>query len=230
MHMKYRKSIKDWAEDERPREKLINHGPKALTQAELLAILISSGNRHKSALDIARDILADCDNKIDNLCRLSYSDLLKYDAIGEAKAVTIAAAVELGRRRESLMSEQILKSEDIFKVLVSKVIDESRELAYAIYLNNSNGIIKIANVGIGGIDKTLIDNRIVLGEALRLNASALALVHNHPSGNVMPSREDDALTRSMSEASSLMNIRFVDHVIISSNGKDYYSYHDKGRL
>lgn len=228
--MDNRKSIKEWSEDERPREKLINLGPKALTSAELLAILISSGNKRKSALDIAREILADCDNKIDNICKLSYSDLLKYEAIGEAKAVTIVAAVELSRRRENVTNDQVLKSEDIFKAIVSKVIDESRELAYALYLNNSNRIIKIANVGVGGIDKTLIDNRIVIGEALRLNAVALALVHNHPSGNVMPSREDDALTRSMSEACSLMNIRFIDHVIISSNGKDYYSYHDKGRI
>ncbi len=228
--MNERKSIKDWAEDERPREKLINLGPKSLTQAELLAILISSGNKRKSALDIAREILADCDNKIDNLCKLSYSDLLKYEAIGEAKAVTIAAAVELGRRRENIVSEQIQNSQDIFTTIAPKVIDESRELAYAIYLNNSNRIIKIANVGVGGIDKTLVDARIVIGEALRLNAVALALVHNHPSGNILPSKEDDALTRTMSDACSLMNIRFVDHVIISSNGKDYYSYHDKGRI
>ena len=228
--MKEHKSIKNWAGDERPREKLINLGPKSLTQAELLAILISSGNKRKSALDIAREILADCDNKIDNLCKLSYSDLLKYEAIGEAKAVTIAAAVELGRRRENIVAEQIQNSQDIFSAIAPKVIDESRELAYAIYLNNSNRIIKVANVGVGGIDKTLVDARIVIGEALRLNAVALALVHNHPSGNMLPSKEDDALTRSMFDACSLMNIRFIDHVIISSNGKDYYSYHDKGRI
>lgn len=228
--MNEHKSIKNWAEDERPREKLINLGPKSLTQAELLAILISSGNKRKSALDIAREILADCDNKIDNLCKLSYSDLLKYEAIGEAKAVTIAAAVELGRRRENIVAEQLHSSQDIFAAIAPKVIDESRELAYVIYLNNSNRIIKVANVGVGGIDKTLVDIRIVIGEALRLNAVALALVHNHPSGNMLPSKEDDALTRSMYDACSLMNIRFVDHVIISSNGQDYYSYHDKGRV
>lgn len=228
--MNEHKSIKNWAEDERPREKLINLGPKSLTQAELLAILISSGNKRKSALDIAREILADCDNKIDNLCKLSYSDLLKYEAIGEAKAVTIAAAVELGRRRENIVAEQLHSSQDIFAAIAPKVIDESRELAYVIYLNNSNRIIKVANVGVGGIDKTLVDIRIVIGEALRLNAVALALVHNHPSGNMLPSKEDDALTRSMYDACSLMNIRFVDHVIISSNGQDYYSYHDKGRI
>ena len=228
--MNEHKSIKNWAEDERPREKLINLGPKSLTQAELLAILISSGNKQKSALDIAREILADCGNKIDNLCKLSYSDLLKYEAIGEAKAVTIAAAVELGRRRENIVAEQLHSSQDIFAAIAPKVIDESRELAYVIYLNNSNRIIKVANVGVGGIDKTLVDIRIVIGEALRLNAVALALVHNHPSGNMLPSKEDDALTRSMYDACSLMNIRFVDHVIISSNGQDYYSYHDKGRV
>ena len=225
-----RKSIKDWSEDERPREKLINLGPKSLTSAELLAILISSGNRRKTALDIAREILADCDNKIDNLCRLTYSDLLKYEAIGEAKAVTIEAALELGRRRENVVAEQILSSEDIFKAVVSKVVDENREYAYALYLNNSNGLIRIVNVGIGGIDSTLVDVRVVIAEALRLNACAVAFVHNHPSGNLNPSRLDDELTNNLSKACSLMKIRFIDHVIISSNGKDYYSYHDKGRI
>ena len=228
--MKDRKSIKDWSEDERPREKLINLGPKSLTSAELLAILISSGNRRKTALDIAREILADCDNKIDNLCRLTYSDLLKYEAIGEAKAVTIEAALELGRRRENVVAEQILSSEDIFKSVVSKVVDENREYAYALYLNNSNGLIRIVNVGIGGIDSTLVDVRVVIAEALRLNACAVAFVHNHPSGNLTPSRLDDELTNNLSKACSLMKIRFIDHVIISSNGKDYYSYHDKGRI
>ena len=228
--MNDRKSIKDWSEDERPREKLINLGPKSLTSAELLAILISSGNRRKTALDIAREILADCDNKIDNLCRLTYSDLLKYEAIGEAKAVTIEAALELGRRRENVVAEQILSSEDIFKAVVSKVVDENREYAYALYLNNSNGLIRIVNVGIGGIDSTLVDVRVVIAEALRLNACAVAFVHNHPSGNLNPSRLDDELTNNLSKACSLMKIRFIDHVIISSNGKDYYSYHDKGRI
>ena len=173
-------SIKNWAEEERPREKLINLGPKSLTQAELLAILISSGNSRKSALDIAREILSDCDNKIDNLCKLTCSDLLKYEAIGEAKAVTIVAALELSRRRENIITDQIQSSHDIFATIAPKVIDENRELAYAIYLNSSNRIIKVANVGIGGIDKTLVDVRIVIGEALRLNAVALALAHNHP--------------------------------------------------
>ena len=228
--MNDRKSIKDWSEDERPREKLINLGPKSLTSAELLAILISSGNRRKTALDIAREILADCDNKIDNLCRLTYSDLLKYEAIGEAKAVTIEAALELGRRRENVVAEQILSSEDIFKAVVSKVVDENREYAYALYLNNSNGLIRIVNVGIGGIDSTLVDVRVVIAEALRLNACAVAFVHNHPSGNLTPSRLDDELTNNLSKACSLMKIRFIDHVIISSNGKDYYSYHDKGKI
>ena len=228
--MKDRKSIKDWSEDERPREKLINLGPKSLTSAELLAILISSGNRRKTALDIAREILADCDNKIDNLCRLTYSDLLKYEAIGEAKSVTIEAALELGRRRENVVAEQILSSEDIFKSVVSKVVDENREYAYALYLNNSNGLIRIVNVGIGGIDSTLVDVRVVIAEALRLNACAVAFVHNHPSGNLTPSRLDDELTNNLSKACSLMKIRFIDHVIISSNGKDYYSYHDKGKI
>lgn len=225
-----RKSIKNWAEEERPREKLISQGAKSLTASELLAILIGSGNTRKTALDVAREILDDCDNKVDNLYRLSYSDLLKYEAIGVAKAVTIVAALELSRRRELIMGEPLLKSEDIFKAIVSRVVDENQELAFAIYLNNSNVIIRIKQIGLGGIDSTLADVRVVISEALRLNACAMAFVHNHPSGNIMPSRQDDDLTERLSKACSLMKIRFVDHLIISSNGKDYYSYHDKGRV
>ena len=228
--MSIRKSIKNWAEEERPREKLIAKGEKSLTAAELLAILIGSGNKRKSALDVAREILDDCDNKVENLYRLTYSDLLKYEAIGEAKAVTIVAALELSRRRENSIGEQILKSEDIFNAVVPRVVDSNQELAFAIYLNNSNGIIRIKQVGVGGIDSTLVDVRVVIAEALRLNACAMAFVHNHPSGNLTPSRQDDELTNNLSKACSLMKIRFVDHVIISSNGKDYYSYHDKGRV
>ena len=138
--------------------------------------------------------------------------------------------MELGRRRENVVAEQILSSEDIFKAVVSKVVDENREYAYALYLNNSNGLIRIVNVGIGGIDSTLVDVRVVIAEALRLNACAVAFVHNHPSGNLTPSRLDDELTNNLSKACSLMKIRFIDHVIISSNGKDYYSYHDKGKI
>ena len=225
-----RKSIKNWAEEERPREKLISQGAKSLTASELLAILIGSGNTRKTALDVAREILDDCDNKVDNLYRLSYSDLLKYEAIGVAKAVTIVAALELSRRRELIMGEPLLKSEDIFKAIVSRVVDENQELAFAIYLNNSKVIIRIKQIGLGGIDSTLADVRVVSSEALRLNACAMAFVHNHPSGNMMPSRQDDDLTERLSKACSLMKIRFVDHLIISSNGKDYYSYHDKGRV
>ena len=228
--MSIRKSIKNWAEEERPREKLIAKGEKSLTAAELLAILIGSGNKRKSALDVAREILDDCDNKVENLYRLTYSDLLKYEAIGEAKAVTIVAALELSRRRENSIGEQILKSEDIFNAVVPRVVDSNQELAFAIYLNNSNGIIRIKQVGVGGIDSTLVDVRVVIAEALRLNACAMAFVHNHPSGNLTPSRQDDELTNNLSKACSLMKIRFVDHVIISSNGKDYYSYYDKGRI
>ena len=228
--MSIRKSIKNWAEEERPREKLIAKGEKSLTAAELLAILIGSGNKRKSALDVAREILDDCDNKVENLYRLTYSDLLKYEAIGEAKAVTIVAALELSRRRENSIGEQILKSEDIFNAVVSRVVDSNQELAFAIYLNNSNGLVRIKQVGVGGIDSTLVDVRVVIAEALRLNACAMAFVHNHPSGNLTPSRQDDELTNNLSKACSLMKIRFVDHVIISSNGKDYYSYHDKGRI
>jgi len=225
-----RKSIKDWAEDDRPREKLIANGPASLSDVELLAIIIGSGTKNISAVDVARQILADCENKVDNLYKLSYSDLLKYEGIGEAKAVKVAAAVELSRRRKAEPVVQVTRSEDIFKAVVSRVTDSPREMAFAIYLNNANKIIRIENLSRGGIDRTVMDSRLVLGEALRLNATALAVVHNHPSGRIVPSAEDDALTRKFNDACSLLGIRFVDHLIISSNGRDYYSYHDMGRV
>lgn len=226
--MSERKSIKNWAEDDRPREKMINFGPKALSSAELLAILIGSGNRKKSALDIAREILDDCDNRIDILCGKSCSDLMMYDAIGEAKSVTIVAALELCKRREKQDVVEIHSSEDIFNAMVSRVSDLQHEEAFAIYMNQSNGVIKIGNIGKGGIDQTVIDHRVVIGEALRLNAGAIALVHNHPSGNTMPSKLDDSLTAKFKDACALMNIRFLDHVIIGA-GK-YYSYRDAKKL
>lgn len=226
--MSERKSIKDWAEDDRPREKLINFGPKALSSAELLAILIGSGNKKKSALDIAREILDDCDNRIDVLCGKSCSDLMMYEAIGQARSVTIVAALELCKRRERQEVVEIHSSEDIFNVISSKVLDVQHEEAFAIFMNQANGIIKVSNVGKGGIDRTVIDHRIVIGEALRLNAGAIALVHNHPSKNPSPSKLDDELTAKFKDACALMGIRLLDHVIIG--GEKYYSYRDDRKL
>ncbi len=230
IYMSDKKSIKNWAKDDRPREKLICHGPQALSSAELLAILIGSGIGNKSAVDLAREILNGCDNKIDFLCKCSYSDLLKYEGIGEAKAVSIVAALELSRRRENAAQLQIHSSRDIFEMLVGRMQDVSHEVSYAIYLTQSHGIIKIDNVSKGGIDQTVIDVRIVMGEALRLNACAIVLAHNHPSGNITPSRLDDNLTQTFCDACKILNVRFVDHLIIAGNGLGYYSYRDSGRI
>lgn len=228
--MSDKKSIKDWAIDDRPREKMIAFGPKALSSAELLAILIGSGSNRKSAVDVARDILDGCDNKIDILCKCSYSDLLKYEGIGSAKAVTIIAAMELSRRRENSGAVQVRSSRDIFEILVGRMRDIAHEVSYAIYLTQSNGIIKIDNISKGGIDQTVIDVRVVLGEALRLNACAVVIAHNHPSGNVTPSRLDDNLTQTFFDACKILNIRLVDHLIIAGNGLEYYSYRDNGKI
>ncbi len=228
--MKKRKSIKNWASDDRPREKLIENGPKSLSSTELLGILINSGSKQKSAVDIAREILDDCDNKIEVLCNNSFSDFLKYEGIGPAKAVTIAAAMELISRRENSEVVHIKNSTDILNAVSSKIIGLTFEVSYVIYLNAGNRIIKIENLSKGGLDQTVIDNRLILSEALKLNASAIILIHNHPSGNIKPSANDDFLTKNLKDACNIIGIKLLDHIIIGKNGKDFFSYNDDGKL
>ena len=229
--MSIRKSIKNWAEEERPREKLIAKGEKSLTAAELLAILIGSGNKRKSALDVAREILDDCDNKVENLYRLTYSDLLKYEAIGEAKAVTILAACELGKRRQLEKAQErqrIDSATAIYEHMHPLMQDLNTEEAWILLMNQDYKLIKTVRISRGGISETAVDVRIILKEALLCNATVLALCHNHPSNSIRPSNDDNRLTERVKKACETMRIYLLDHVIITDGA--YYSYQEQGRI
>lgn len=224
-------SIKNWAQDDRPREKLLHKGPSALSDAELLAILISSGTREKSALDLARDILKLADHKLHDLGRLNVSQLQQTKGIGEARAITIAAALELGRRRqmsEGLSKKSITQSRDAADICIPLMKDLSHEVFYVLYLGTSNSIIRVEDIGKGGLSSTVADIRIILKNALLYNATKLIVAHNHPSGSLKPSKEDMAMTNKLKEAAVLMDIKLLDHLIIGGN--NYCSMADEGLI
>lgn len=224
-------SIKNWAEDERPREKLLHKGPGALSDAELLAILISSGTRERSALDLARDILKQAGNQLHDLGRLSVEELQQTKGIGEARAITIAAALELGRRRQmsaGLSRQTITQSKDAAEILIPLMRDLGHEVFYVLYLSQSSSVIRCEHIGKGGLTSTVADIRIILKNALLNSASRLIVAHNHPSGNLKPSREDIAMTEKLKEAAALMDIKLLDHLVIGDN--NYCSMADEGLL
>lgn len=224
-------SIKNWAEDERPREKLLHKGPGALSDAELLAILISSGTRERSALDLARDILKQAGNRLHDLGRLSVEELQQTKGIGEARAITIAAALELGRRRQmsaGLSRQTITQSKDAAEILIPLMRDLGHEVFYVLYLSQSSSVIRCEHIGKGGLTSTVADIRIILKNALLNSASRLIVAHNHPSGNLKPSREDIAMTEKLKEAAALMDIKLLDHLVIGDN--NYCSMADEGLL
>jgi len=224
-------SIKNWAEDERPREKLLHKGPGALSDAELLAILISSGTKERSALDLARDILKQAGNQLHDLGRLSVEELQQTKGIGEARAITIAAALELGRRRQmsaGLSRQTITQSKDAAEILIPLMRDLGHEVFYVLYLSQSSSVIRCEHIGKGGLTSTVADIRIILKNALLNSASRLIVAHNHPSGNLKPSREDIAMTEKLKEAAALMDIKLLDHLVIGDN--NYCSMADEGLL
>lgn len=224
-------SIKYWAEDDRPREKLLSKSPTALSNSELLAILINNGTRSRSALDLAKDILKLGKDNLNELGRLSVKDLQKVGGIGPAKAVTIAAALELGRRRqaaESLVKPAVSSSSAVAEYLRSVLQDETREIFVVIFLNRANRINGHHIISTGGITGTVADPRIIMKKALEENATGIILSHNHPSGNINPSREDINLTKKIKEAASYLDISVLDHIIIGND--KYYSFADSGDL
>lgn len=224
-------SIKNWAEDDRPREKLLNKGPAALSDAELLAILISSGTRERSALDLAKDTLKLADNKLHDLGRLGVEELQQTKGIGEARAITIAAALELGRRRQmsaGLSVKSITASKDAAEILIPLMKDLSHEVFYVLYLNTANSVTRVEDIGKGGLSSTVADIRIILKNALLNSASKIIVGHNHPSGNLKPSKEDISMTSKLKDAAQLMDIKLLDHLIIGGNG--YYSMADEGLI
>lgn len=224
-------SIKDWAKDDRPREKLLSKSPSALSDSELLAILINNGSRQKSAVDLAREMLNLGKNSLAELGRLSVKDLMTIKGIGEAKAITIAAALELGRRRQAagfLEKTHVKHSADIALYLQSLLRDRTQEVFAVIFLNQANKINHFYIISEGGITGTVADPRIILKLALQHEAVSLVLCHNHPSGNLRPSRADEALTNKIKEAAKYFDIKVLDHIIVSNEG--YYSFADQGIL
>lgn len=224
-------SIKDWAIEDRPREKLMYNGVKSLSSAELLAIIIGSGNRDLSAVELAKSILSHCNNDLNILAKKSIHDLIKIKGIGEAKAISIISALEIGRRQKAFQSKQKQKvtcSRDAFELLLPFVENIGHEEFWVLFMNRANKIIEIKNVSSGGITGTVFDIRLVLKDALQLEAVNLILCHNHPSGNLVPSVADKDITTRSKDAAKLMNIDILDHIIIGEN--DYYSFTDEGLI
>jgi DNA repair protein RadC len=224
-------SIKQWAKDDRPREKLLLKGSSALSNSELIAILISSGSGKKSALDLAQDVLKIGKDNLNELGKLSVKELMKVKGIGEAKAISIVAAMELGRRRQALASREkpvITSSGDVASYLQTLLRDYKHEVFAVLFLNRANKVNHFQIISEGGITGTVADPRIILKKALEEDAVSLILCHNHPSGSLKPSKADEELTRKIKEAAQYFDIKILDHVIVSETG--YYSFADEGIL
>jgi DNA repair protein RadC len=224
-------SINQWSEQDRPREKLEQQGPQALSDAELLAILIGSGSAGQSAVDLMKDILNDCHNNLNTLGKLSIADLTRYKGMGPAKAVTILAACELGKRRAAAQVEprqRMDSAQAIYENMLPHMQDLGVEEFWALYLNQNYKLIKKACISRGGISETAVDIRLIMKEALLCNATVVALAHNHPSGNTQPSRQDDALTRRIKQACDTMRIYLLDHIVVTDG--NYFSYREHDRI
>jgi DNA repair protein RadC len=224
-------SIKQWAKDDRPREKLLISGAENLSNSELLAILIHNGSKEKTAVDLAKEILKLGKDNLSELGKLSIKDLMKIKGIGEAKAITIVAALELGRRRQAslpLGKTMITASTDIANFLKAKLKDYGHEVFAVLFLNRANKINHFEIISEGGITGTVADPRIILKKALEEEATSVVLCHNHPSGSLKPSRADEELTRKIKQAASYFDIAVLDHIIVSEEG--YYSFADEGIL
>lgn len=223
-------SIKFWAGDDKPREKLMLKGKSALSDAELIAILIGSGSRNESAVDLSKRILASVEN-LNALGKLSLKQLMEFKGIGEAKAITIIAAMELGRRRRAEETPELAKissSKSAFDILQPIIGELPHEEFWILYLNNSNKVIWKSQLSKGGITGTVVDTRIVLKTALEQNAVAMILAHNHPSGVLTPSEADKTITRKLKAAAETMEISVLDHLIVTE--KSYFSFADEGIL
>jgi DNA repair protein RadC len=224
-------SIKNWAEEDRPREKFLQKGRSALTDAELLAILLGSGSTSMSAVELAQHILKTADNEIHILARFSLDELMKFKGIGEAKALTIAAALELGRRRkenEASKRDKILSAPDVYQTMQTHLADLPHEEFWVIYLDRASQIIRKVQISKGGIAGTVVDVKIIFQKALELLASKLILVHNHPSGNLKPSKEDLYITQQIKAACKLLSMELIEHLIFTDAG--YYSFADNDVL
>ena len=224
-------TIKSWAEADRPREKLLLKGKHSLSEAELLAILIRSGNRNESAVELSKNILNSVSNDLNELGKLSVKDLMKFKGMGEAKALSIIAALELDRRRREtngIKKEKITSSKDIVEIFQAMLSDIPHEEFWVLLLNRANKIISKHNVSSGGISGTVVDSKIIFKLAIENLASSEILCHNHPSGNTKPSDADIKLTKQIKDAGKLLEIIILDHVIITERG--FYSFADEGMM
>ncbi|GAB5565728.1 MAG: DNA repair protein RadC [Winogradskyella sp.] len=224
-------SIKNWSHNDQPREKLRDKGKEFLSDAELVAILIGSGNREESAVDLSKRILAHVDNNLNTLGKLTIKQLMQFKGIGEAKAITIAAALELGRRRkleDVKRQDKIVSSKSVFDIMQPILGELPHEEFWILYLNNSNKVIQRSQLSKGGITGTLVDVRLVLKNALEVGATALILCHNHPSGTLKPSKADRDITQKLKNAGHSLDIKILDHLIVTEHA--YFSFADEGIL
>jgi DNA repair protein RadC len=224
-------SIKTWAEDDRPREKLILKGKAALSDAELIAILIGSGSRNETAVALSKKILASIDNNLNKLGKMWVADLQKFKGIGEAKAISILTALELGRRRrleEAVELPQITSSRAIFEMMQPLIGELHHEEFWIVYLNNSNKVLHKEQLSKGGLTGTLVDVRLVYKKGIELFSTAIILCHNHPSGKLQPSQADKSITSKLKLAGETLDIKVLDHIIITENA--YFSFADENLL
>ena len=229
--MTEKKSIKEWAEDDRPREKMIAKGKSALSNAELIAILIGSGNNEMSAVELSRVILDSVGNNLITLSDLTLDDLMRHKGIGEAKAITIMAALELGKRRraaEANLPTEVQGSKSAYERFLPYINDSAQEQFVVMYLNQGNRLLKMECVSNGGITHAIADPKIIFKIAINCNATAIILCHNHPSGNPRPSEDDRQLTKKFIAAGKLLDINVIDHIIIGN--ECYYSFLDHGEM
>ncbi len=227
--MTYNQTIKTWAIQDRPREKLLQTGQRNLSDAELLAIILGSGSKNETAVALAKRILHAVDNNLHVLGKSTLSDFQKFKGIGEVKAITIAAALELGRRRQYSIPEKKVKitsSDDAFRMMAPTLADLNHEEFWVLFLNRSNIVMKKERISIGGISGTVVDARIIFKKAMDLLASSIILIHNHPSGNLNPSKADITITKKLKEGGKLLDISVLDHLIVTDGG--FYSFADEG--
>lgn len=224
-------SIKNWAEEDRPREKLLAKGIESLTNAELIAILIGSGNKNETAVELAKRVLNSTGKNLNELAKLTVADLTRFKGIGEAKAISIVVALELGRRRKSenvIENKKITSSEHVFELFYPILADLPHEEFWAVFLSRSNIILDKQQISKGGVASTVFDAKIMFKTAIEKLASSVVLCHNHPSGSLKPSDHDKNITRKVKEAGKLMEIALLDHLIITSSG--YFSFADEGLM
>lgn len=224
-------TIAQWSSDDQPRERLRDLGPDALSDSELLAILVGSGSTKETAVELMKRVLNDCQNNLNTLGKKTIRELCEYNGIGEAKAITILAACELGKRRQREKAEErkeLGSATAIYELMHPQLQDLDVEEFWALYMNQHHRLIKKVRISHGGITETAVDVRIIMREAVLANCTVLAVCHNHPSGNLVPSKADDDLTRCIRRACEVMRIYFLDHVIIT-DGR-YFSYHEQGKI